>query len=101
MINIGLNETEIKSVCEVFKNNSKISRAVVFGSRAKGNYKPYSDIDIALWGNLDVPDIEYVSCLLDELPTVYKFDIAAYEKIKNKMLRDHIDRVGVTIYNKK
>jgi hypothetical protein len=33
------------------------------------------------------------------LPLIYKFDVLAYNELKNQSLREHIDRVGVEIYN--
>lgn len=29
----------------------EIEKAAIFGSRAKGTYKPGSDLDIAIWGD--------------------------------------------------
>ena len=100
MNNLGLEESEIEKICGVFKNNKKILRAVVFGSRAKGNYRKYSDIDIALWGELDSRDAQHIADELEELPLIYKFDVAAYDKISNAELKAHIDRVGRIIYNR-
>jgi predicted nucleotidyltransferase len=88
------------AISDVFRNNPRVSRAVVFGSRAKGVHEQYSDVDIALYGDLGITDVECVACDLDELPLVYKFDISAYEQIKNPMLREHIDRVGIVVYEK-
>jgi predicted nucleotidyltransferase len=87
-------------IINVFKGNPSISSAVVFGSRAKGNYSPYSDVDIALYGNLDLLEVESVICDLNELSLIYKFDIVAFDSVKNPMLREHIGRVGVVIYEK-
>ena len=99
-INIGLSETVINSIIKTLQNNDIILKAAVFGSRAKGNYRRYSDIDVALWGNLDYIDAEKIAGQLDDLPTAYKFDVTAYDTIKNQDLKDHIDRVGITIYEK-
>jgi len=87
-------------ISAVFANNPSIQKAVVFGSRAKGNHTPYSDVDIALYGDIDLLEVENVSCDLDDLPLIYKFDVIAYSLVKNAALREHIDRVGVTIYEK-
>ncbi|MCL2095447.1 MAG: nucleotidyltransferase domain-containing protein [Oscillospiraceae bacterium] len=99
-INIGLPENVLESIIKVMRYNEKISKAVVYGSRAKGNYRRYSDIDIALFGGLDFIEAHRVYEQLDILPTPYKFDVAAYDCIKNKNLKEHIDRIGVTIYQK-
>ena len=100
MHDIGLKENIMLSVTETFKNDPRIIRAAVFGSRAKGNYKPYSDVDIVLYGDLNPIDVERVSCDLDELPFVYKFDVVAYGLVSNPEFREHIERVGISIYEK-
>ena len=46
----GLNDNTIEAIQKVFETNSKIDKAIVFGSRAKGNYKEGSDIDLAVKG---------------------------------------------------
>ena len=101
VINIGLNETVINSIIKTLQKNDIISKAVIFGSRAKGNYRRYSDIDVALWGDdLDYFDAGKIASQLDDLPMAYKFDITVYDTIKNQDLKNHIDRVGITIYEK-
>ena len=100
MPDIGLHANIIRSVTETLRNDPRILGAAVFGSRAKGNYKPYSDVDIVLYGDLNPLDVERVSCDLDELPFVYKFDVVAYGLVSNPDLREHIERVGVSIYEK-
>jgi len=101
MPDFGLKENVMLSVTETFRSDPRILGAAVFGSRAKGNYKPYSDVDIVLYGDLNPLDVERVICDLDELPFVYKFDVVAYGLVSNPELREHIERVGVSIYEKK
>ena len=73
--------------------------AVIFGSE-QGNYKAGSDIDIAIYGD----DITYDtisslhSLLEDESPLPYLFDIVDYTHLDHKELKEHIDRVGIVIY---
>ena len=100
MTDLGLKDEDLRAIVNVFKNNPSIFRAVIFGSRAKGNYSRYSDVDIALYGNLSVLEVESIICDLDELPLIYKFDVVAFESVKNPMLREHIGRVGVVIYER-
>ncbi|WP_302154973.1 nucleotidyltransferase domain-containing protein [Phascolarctobacterium faecium] len=75
-----------------------IDRAVVFGSRAKGNWRENSDIDIAVFG--EGVNVGSLVAQLDELPMPYKFDIVDYNSINSCALREHIDRVGIEIYTK-
>jgi len=88
------------AVSAVFESNPSIQKAVVFGSRAKGSHSPCSDVDIALYGNLDFLEVERIVCELDDLPTICKFDVVAYENVNNAALREHIDRVGRVVYEK-
>ena len=99
MPDFGLKNDELSAVTNTFRNDPRILGAAIFGSRAKGDYKPYSDVDIALYGDLNPFDVEAIIAGLEELPLVYKFDVVAYGLVKNPEFRQHIERVGVNIYN--
>jgi len=76
----------------------EIKKAVIFGSRAKGNYKPGSDVDIAVWTtDADTLGKLYVA-LNDDTLLPYKFDILNYDTINNPDLKQQIDVSGVEIY---
>jgi len=96
----GLNDTTIEAIQKVFEINSKIDEVILFGSRAKGNYKEGSDIDLALKGrNINFDDIHSLSRKLDELNLPYKIDLINYSTIKDKDVVEHIDRVGIVFFN--
>ncbi|WP_414646601.1 nucleotidyltransferase domain-containing protein [Clostridium tetani] len=45
----------------------EIEKAYIFGSRAKGNYKPGSDIDIAIYGeNINLDILSKLNSILEE-----------------------------------
>ncbi len=96
MIDIGL----LKQMNQVFIRNECLEKVILFGSRAKGNHKPNSDIDLAILGCSDFLFCELIAIQLNELPTLLRFDVIDYEKIKNLELKEHIDRVGCIIYVK-
>jgi predicted nucleotidyltransferase len=74
-------------------------RAVkLFGSRAKGTHTPRSDVDLAIWGEIDALQAEQIAAELDELPLPYRYDVQPFESIKLPPLRAHIERVGIPIY---
>ncbi|MCL1800588.1 MAG: nucleotidyltransferase domain-containing protein [Promicromonosporaceae bacterium] len=91
----GLSDQQVDSYIATLKNHG-VTRAVVFGSRAKGNFRPNSDVDIAVFD--DVGKVTKLRDALDELPYPHKVDVVAYHKIENPALRDHIDRVGVDLF---
>jgi len=97
----GLEPEQVKAIQQVLAAFPEVEEAVVFGSRAKGNFKPGSDIDLALKGNLlkfDELLALYDKLELLELP--YTFDLVVYASIKEADLTMHINRVGRVIYTK-
>jgi predicted nucleotidyltransferase len=101
MTNTGLNNEVIEKIQGVFALHSEVEEAVLFGSRAKGTYKPASDIDITLIGtNLDLTIQQEIESELDDLLLPYKFDISIYHQIANKELIKHIERVGKPFFAK-
>ena len=100
MNDLGLKKEIILEINSKINNYSNIQKATVFGSRAMGNHKQYSDVDIAIFGNLNDLELESLRLDLDELYIIYKLDLVEYDRISNLELKEHIDRVGVEIYNR-
>jgi len=97
----GLTIQELDIIIEVFRQNFNVEKAVLFGSRAKGNYRPGSDIDIAMYGTaISFDELLTMKVKLDELDLLQKIDLVKYEAIENPDFIDHINRVGIIIYKK-
>jgi len=97
----GLEQHIIDNLIAVFEQNSKVDKAILFGSRAKGNYRPDSDIDIAIKGqDLHTDDIIAMSIAFEEKGITYKIDLLNYDSIKEPDLKDHIDRAGIEFYSR-
>lgn len=95
----GLKDTEVELLRIVFKKFDKIEKVVLYGSRAKGNYKPFSDVDITLLGDdLSRSDLNKLALEIDDLLLPYQFDISIFKSLKNKDLIEHIMRMGIVIY---
>ena len=96
----GLKKEDTEYIKNKLKEFKEIEKAVIFGSRAKGNYKKTSDVDIAIFGrNIDIDTISRLHAELEELsPMPYMFDIVSFNDIENKDLKEHIERVGKVIY---
>lgn len=98
----GLTKEEIDSMRAVFSKFKPIEEVVIYGSRAMGNFKPASDIDLTLKGeNIDLSLLTEIEFDLDDLMLPYKFDISIYNRITNPDFLDHINRVGKEVYNRK
>ncbi len=98
----GLLEKDIKYIIDTLSKFPEIEKGIIFGSRAIGNYKKGSDIDLALIGKNITNNILYdVSDYLNEVyPIPYFFDIVHYDNISNVNLKKHIDDYGKVIYTK-
>ena len=97
----GLSEEVLKKIKAVFGKFEEVEEAVLYGSRAKGNYKPGSDIDIALkGGKVHLQLLNTIDMELDELLLPYNFDLSIYDHISNNDLVAHIQRVGKVVYKK-
>jgi predicted nucleotidyltransferase len=95
----GLQESHIRMILNVLARFPEIREARIFGSRAIGNFKPGSDVDIALFGNLQPDCAMQISAVLnEELPLAFQFDVVDYSRIENPNLKVHIDQYGEKLY---
>lgn len=98
--NYGIRKNLFNNIISEFKK-SNIEKAILFGSRARGNYKYNSDIDLAIiFTNNDSDNYIKTLTKLEELYTLCKFDVIDYNKITNIKLKEEIDKDGIIIYEK-
>jgi predicted nucleotidyltransferase len=99
MSKFGLSETAIETIYAIFKKYDAIEKAVIYGSRAKGNYKQGSDIDLTLFGeSLTTDHLMQIAQDLDNSMLPYMVDISVFDLLDNPSLSDHIQRVGIVFY---
>lgn len=88
-------------LAEELAKYSSIEKAVLFGSRARGDNDERSDYDIAVFGELSHADKAKLRTLTDDgLPTLHKIDLVFVNEIANVALMDNIQREGVRFYGK-
>jgi predicted nucleotidyltransferase len=96
----GLPEGIQEKLQTVFQRHPGIQNVTLYGSRAKGTARSSSDIDLCIlapdWGS---PDLSKLVTELDELNLPWKLDVNLEHMIQLPALREHIDRVGKTIYS--
>jgi len=98
----GLKENIIQRIQSVLSNFPEIEEATLYGSRAKGNYKNGSDIDLTLKGkNVTLLILGKVDEQLDDLLLPYTFDLSVYHQINSPELLEHMNRVGKLFFCKK
>lgn len=100
-MNFGLTDRALALITGVLAQYPEVERVEVFGSRAMGNEKPNSDIDLVVWGDgVTFRLIARLALELDELPLPYLFDIKAYNQVTHPPLKEHIARHGRPLYVK-
>jgi len=98
----GLKDEIVAAIADCIAKNPKIEKAIIYGSRAKGDYRKGSDIDLVLLGGtLTTNDVLRLENDLDELLLPYLFDISLLHHIHQPDLLEHIDRVGKLLYQSK
>jgi uncharacterized protein len=101
VIRFGLKESTIEKIISVFVKYAKIKKVLLYGSRAKGNYRNGSDIDLTLIGDeFSYSQLGNLESDIDDLFLPYSFDISIFKDIDNPDLVDHVNRLGVVFYEK-
>jgi predicted nucleotidyltransferase len=103
ILRFGLQESTVEKICSILGLYPQVEKAVLYGSRAKGNYKNGSDIDLTLFGGPDLTMKVLYSIMdaIDDLLLPYTFDLSIFNHISDPDVIEHIQRVGVTLYEKK
>jgi predicted nucleotidyltransferase len=98
----GLKENTIRPIHSVLANYPEVEKAVLYGSRAQGNYRNGSDIDLVLMGgdSLTMKILYRIMDDLDDLLLPYTIDVSIFHQINDPDLIDHIKHVGAVFYEK-
>ena len=97
----GLNDQTIAKIITIFAACPEIDKVILYGSRAKGNYRPSSDIDFTIVGDaVAQSQLLKIANELDDLLLPYKIDLSLMRQIEDKDVIEHIKRVGTVFYDK-
>ncbi len=98
----GLKPETIAKIQEVLSHYPEVQKAIIYGSRAKGNFKKGSDIDLTLIGdnNLNTKILRKIMEEIDDLLLPYIVDLSLYRDITDPAVQDHIIRIGKTFYER-
>lgn len=97
----GLSDGTIEQIRGVLARHPAVEKAMIFGSRVKGTFKPGSDIDLSLHGAaLTVNELGDIDAELDDLLLPYTFDLLIFDTLGHPALREHIVRVGKVFYQR-
>lgn len=92
----GIKYKVVKEIIQLAQEND-VKKVILFGSRARGDYKERSDIDLAFCGG---NSSQFILSVDEETSTLLEFDIIDLEKPVREELQESIDREGVLLYEK-
>jgi predicted nucleotidyltransferase len=96
----GIYQKTTDELMSIFEKYIGIEKVIIYGSRAKGNYKEGSDIDLTLIGNVQRQDLMNILEEIDDSYIPYLFDISIYNDLNSESLKEHINRVGKIFYKR-
>lgn len=98
----GLSQQNIEALRNVISCTKSVREAVVYGSRARGDNTPFSDIDIALKGdNITSRDLTRIYFMIEDLFIPYTVDLCVVSDIRNERLVQNIQNEGKVLYSVK
>ncbi len=91
-------ERDLQTVREILRKHVPARAVVAFGSRVTGRAKPFSDLDLAIMGDVAVPAATLAALAddLDESDLPFKVDLVEWVGLVEP-LKDVIRRDGVTL----
>jgi predicted nucleotidyltransferase len=96
----GIYPNSYKEIISILQKHDSIEKAIIYGSRAKGNYREGSDIDFTLFGTIQYDELIQLKNEFEESYIPYLFDISIYNDLQSESLKEHINRVGQLFYEK-
>ena len=82
-----------------FKKYVAVEKAVLFGSRARGDNGARSDYDVAVYGALSPADKNKMRfAFSEELPTLHKIDLIFIGDLADEEIKHNIEKEGIIIY---
>ncbi|WP_432822861.1 nucleotidyltransferase domain-containing protein [Trichloromonas sp.] len=95
----GLAERHYAEMAQIFRRYPQIERVLIFGSRAKGTDKPWSDFDLAVIApTLSDQNFAQLWNEIDELPLVFKLDLLHWDRLAQVTLKEKITQEGRRFY---
>ena len=94
-MNFGIRDEVYKKICEIVSKHKY--KFVIFGSRARGDYRPNSDIDIAILSEVPEKEKYEIRNEFDLIDMEYMVDIVFIDEVKKEALIKNIEKEGVCI----
>ncbi|MGB9975638.1 nucleotidyltransferase domain-containing protein [Thermovenabulum sp.] len=99
---VHIDDKILKELSKIFNNYPGVQKVLLFGSRARGDFKKTSDVDLAVFSeNISDREFNLLVDEINEMDTALSFDVVHFEKLKKDSLKENIIKDGVLIYERK
>lgn len=95
---MNLDKEIIKEIISICKKHEYIDKVILFGSRARGDNKFKSDIDLAVYSKKDLS--EFIEDIEMNTKTLLEYDFSHMNTITDKFFIDQVKCEGELIYEK-
>lgn len=95
---MNLEQQIIDEILEICHKHKSINKVILFGSRARGDNLPKSDIDLALYCENSIS--EFIEDIEMNTSTLLEFDFSDMKDIQDEFFIEQVEKEGVTIYEK-
>ncbi|RNC76698.1 hypothetical protein DA717_14480 [Piscirickettsiaceae bacterium NZ-RLO2] len=97
----GLSTESIEEICNVLSKYPEVQEAIIYGSRARGDYRQGSDIDLTLKGmSLNLSTLTRIENEIDDLLLPYEMDLSSFEALSDANLISNIEKQGKVLYSR-
>jgi predicted nucleotidyltransferase len=97
-LKFGLTLAEIKIIQDTFEKIGVVEKVLIYGSRAKGNYKQFSDIDLCVLDSISTSDLASLKRVFEDSNLIYQVDLHLFKDISNEELKVNILKDGKIIF---
>jgi len=92
--NFGLTDSDVKVLKNIFEKYGA-RNVYIFGSRARGDYKRYSDIDLFVKDKIPKAQKAKLSLELQESSIPYTIDLVFFDELQSDKLKQEVDYEGI------
>lgn len=100
ILEFGLSRKALDGLRSVFSKSENIELIMIYGSRAKGNYKNHSDIDLAVMNSISFDELLRLETEIDDLLLPQEIDLIRFDSVENAALKNHIERRGKVFFKR-
>ena len=96
---LALRDKDLAALCGAFRRFPAVREVRVFGSRATGQARRASDLDLAIFApDATAGEWADICDALEKAPLIYELDLVRPERMTSARLKEKIEREGSAIY---